>query len=102
MRKQRSIKALKAYLKLAFYSGAVMLVGIGMAGATLDEQVTKASAIVLGNLASLVVGGATAVGGGMAVFQGNVMKGLGIVGVGATIGIGIALAKSKTIFDLLQ
>jgi hypothetical protein len=30
------------------------------------------------------------------------MKAFGIVGVGATIGIGIALAKSKTIFNLLQ
>jgi hypothetical protein len=97
-----SISRIKTSIKIAAYSGMLTLMNVGMVYAHLDEQIDKASAIVLGNLAALIVGGSTVVGGGMAVFQGNVMKGLGIVGVGATVGIGIALAKSKTIFNLLQ
>ena len=94
--------AFRIYLNTAAYSVAMALMTVAVSYATLDEQVEKASTLVLGNLASLVVGGGTAVGGAIAVYQGNVMKGLGIVGVGATIGIGIALAKTKAIFNLLN
>jgi hypothetical protein len=59
--------------KIAAYSVFAALVMVGMAEATLDQQVTKATDIVLGNLASLVVGGGTAIGGGVAVFQGNII-----------------------------
>ncbi len=95
-------RTIAQYVKIAVYSGVALALTASMAYATLDEQVSRASNIVLGNLASLVVGGGTAVGGGVAVFQGNIMKALGIVGVGATIGIGIALAKNGVIFNLLQ
>ena len=75
---------------------------MGISYATLDTQITKVSDIVLGNLAALIVGGGMVVGGGYSVYQGDIPKGLAQVGVGALIGIGTALAKSKAIFAVLS
>lgn len=97
----------KQFLKMTCYAGlmsTIVMGGILVAAswAHLDDQVDKATTLVLGKVAPLVLGGATLFGGGSAILAGKVYPGLAIVGVGAITGIGIALAKSGTIFNLLQ
>ena len=93
---------LKIWSKALGYVSAAMLVTTGIVHANLDAQITKASDIVLGNLAALIIGGGMVVGGGYSCYQGDIGKGLAQVGVGGLIGIGTALAKSKVIFNILN
>lgn len=98
----RDTKKLKTVAKVLGYTSVALLLTTGLTWATLDEQVEKASALVLGKVATLVVGGATLFGGGYTVIQGNIPKGMAILGVGLMTGIGIALAKNGALFTLLQ
>ncbi len=93
---------LKTGIKVLGYASVAMLLTTDFAWATLDEQVGKASDLVLGKVAPLIVGGGTLFGGGMAAINGDPYKCMAILGVGALTGIGIALAKSGAIFSLLQ
>lgn len=93
---------LKTTAKVLGYASVAVLLTTGLAWATLDDQVEKASALVLGKVATLMVGGGTLFGGGYALVQGNIGKGMAIIGTGVITGIGIALAKNGTIFALLQ
>jgi hypothetical protein len=92
----------KIWLKLSGYSLAALLVMKGISYASLEEQVSKVNDLMLGHIATAVVGGGMALGGGYSIFSGNIMKGLGQLGVGALIGIGVALTKNQSIFSLLQ
>ena len=96
------VNRLKTPAKIMGYVSVALLITTGLAGATLDDQVEKASALVLGKVATLVVGGGTLFGGGYSIVQGNIGKGMAIIGVGVMTGIGIALAKAGTLFTLLQ
>lgn len=88
--------------KILGYTSVAVIVTTGLCWATLDEQVEKASTLVLGKVATLIVGGGALFGGGHALIQGNITRGLAIIGVGAITGIGVALAKSGQMFSLLQ
>lgn len=96
------VNRLKTPAKIMGYVSVALLITTGLAWATLDDQVEKASALVLGKVATLVVGGGTLFGGGYSIVQGNIGKGMAIIGVGVMTGIGIALAKAGTLFTLLQ
>jgi hypothetical protein len=89
-------------IKVFGYTSAALLLMTEFAWATLDEQVGKATDLVLGKVAPLIVGGATLFGGGMAALNGDPYKCMAILGVGGITGIGIALAKSGAIFSVLQ
>ena len=102
MKINRYAKHLKTTAKVVGYVSIALLLTTGLSWATLDEQVQKASDLVLGNVAKLVLGGGTLFGGGYSIVQGNIGKGMAIIGVGAITGIGIALAKAGTLFTLLQ
>ena len=93
---------LKIWSKAIRYVSIAMLAMIGFAHATLDAQITKVSDIVLGNLASLLIGGGLVVGGGYSCYQGDIPKGLAQIGVAGGIGIVTALVKSKAIFNILN
>jgi hypothetical protein len=95
-------KHLRITAKNLGYVSVTLLLTTGLACATLDVQIEKASSLVLGKVATLVVGGGTLFGGGYALIQGNIGKGMAIIGTGVITGIGIALAKNGTIFNLLQ
>jgi len=95
-------KNLKTTAKIMGYVSLALLVTTGMSWATLDEQVDKASTLVLGKVATLVLGGGTLFGGGYSIIQGNIAKGMAIIGTGVITGVGIALAKAGTLFTLLQ
>jgi hypothetical protein len=95
-------KYLKTPAKIVGYVSVALLLTTGLSWATLDDQVEKASTLVLGKVATLVVGGGTLFGGGYSIVQGNIGKGMAIIGVGVLTGIGIALAKAGTLFSLLQ
>jgi len=98
----RYAKHLKTTAKVGAYVSIALLITTGLSWATLDDQVDKASTLVTGNVAKLIVGGGTLFGGGYALVQGNIGKGMAIIGTGALTGIGIALAKAGTLFNLLQ
>lgn len=102
MNHYRYAKQLKTTIKVLGYSSVALLLITDPTLAHLDEQVEKASTLVLGKVATLVVGGGTLFGGGYSLIQGNIGKGMAIIGTGVITGIGIALAKSGTIFTLLQ
>lgn len=89
-------------VKVCGYSIAALLMMKGMGYASLEDQVTKVNNLVTGQIATGVVAGGMAIGGGYSIMSGNIMKGLGQLGVGALIGIGIALTKNQSIFTLLQ
>ena len=93
---------LKTGIKILGYTSAALFLTTDFALATLDEQVGKATDLVLGKVAPLIVGGATLFGGGMAALNGDPYKCMAILGVGGITGIGIALAKSGAIFSVLQ
>ena len=93
---------LKIWGKAIGYVSLVMIVMTGFSYATLDAQITKVSDIVLGNLASLLIGGGLVVGGGYSCYQGDIPKGLAQIGVAGGIGIVTALVKSKAIFNILN
>lgn len=93
---------LKEWSKVAFYTGAMVALYVGVSHADFEQQLTKASDLTLGKLAALVLGGGAVVGGGREVKDGNVMKGLGIIAVVAMIGIVIAMIKNNTIFTALS
>lgn len=95
-------KHLKTGIKILGYTSAALLLTTDFALANLDEQVGKATDLVLGKVAPLIVGGATLFGGGMAALNGDPYKCMAILGVGGITGIGIALAKSGAIFSVLQ
>lgn len=91
---------LKTSLKVMGYASAMALVGVGITYAHLDQQVENVSSLVFGKVANLVVGTAALFGGGHALIQGNVSRGMAILGTGVVTGIGIALAKNGQMFDL--
>lgn len=93
---------LKTGIKVLGYMSVTVLITTEFAWATLDEQVGKATDLVLGKVAPLIVGGATLFGGGMSALNGDPYKCIAILGVGGLTGIGIALAKSGALFNLLQ
>lgn len=95
-------KPLKTPLKIMGYTALAFLTCTGLAFADLGGQVDKASTLVLGKVATLIVGGGTLFGGGYALVQGNISKGLAILGTGALTGLGIALAKSGDLFTLFK
>jgi|GEM_PF-1980699 len=95
-------KKLKTVVKVLGYTSVALLLTTGLTWATLDDQVDKASKLVLGKVATLVVGGGTLFGGGYSIVQGNIGKGMAILGVGVLTGVGIALAKNGTLFTLLE
>lgn len=102
MIKLKNIDKYKGIAKSLFYSTTLTLTTICLTYAHLDDQIEKATEVVLGPFASLIVGGATLIGGGIFAVQGKVIPAASVLGVGAMTGIGIALAKSKVIFNLLQ
>jgi D-arabinose 1-dehydrogenase-like Zn-dependent alcohol dehydrogenase len=89
-------------VKVLGYTSLALLLTTEFTLATLDVQVDKATDLVLGKVAPLIVGGATLFGGGMAALNGDPYKCMAILGVGGITGIGIALAKSGAIFSVLQ
>lgn len=93
---------LRVWGKAFGYVSVVMAATTGLSYATLDEQITKVSDIVLGNLAALLIGGGLVVGGGYSCYQGDIPKGLAQIGVAGGIGIVTALVKSKAIFNILN
>ena len=93
---------LKVWGKALCYLCVGMLTMTVFAHAALDAQITKVSDIVLGNLASLLIGGGLVVGGGYSCYQGDIPKGLAQIGVAGGIGIVTALVKSKAIFNILN
>lgn len=95
-------KNFQVEIKPIAYTTLAIFTTMGVTYATLDQQITKVSDIVLGNLAALIVGGGMVVGGGYSCYQGDIARGLAQVGVGALIGIATALAKSKAIFNVLS
>jgi hypothetical protein len=95
-------ESLKVWAKAMGYVAGTYIVMTGISFATLDEQVTKASNLVLGNVAALMLGGGLVVGGAYSVYQGDISRALGQFGVAGIIGIGTALAKSKVIFNILN
>jgi D-arabinose 1-dehydrogenase-like Zn-dependent alcohol dehydrogenase len=92
---------LKTGIKVLGYTTMAMILTTEFALATLDDQVDKATDLVLGKVAPLVIGGATLFGGGVAALNGKPYEAIAILGVGGIIGIGIALAKSGAIFNVL-
>lgn len=102
MSQKASVNRVKAFLKVAAWVSAGLMLTTGLCWATLDGQVEKATNLVLGKVASLVVGGGTLFGGGYSIVQGNIGQGMAIIGVGALTGIGIALAKSEALFKVLS
>ncbi|MGV8948512.1 MAG: hypothetical protein ACOH2E_03990 [Candidatus Paracaedibacter sp.] len=66
-------------IKVFGYTSAVLLLTTEFAWATLDEQVGKATDLVLGKVAPLIVGGATLFGGGMAALNGDPYKCMAIL-----------------------
>ena len=101
MRLNMNKQHLKTGIKVLGYTSVAVLLTTGFAWATLDVQVEKATDLVLGKVAPLIVGGATLFGGGMAAINGDPYKCMAILGVGGITGIGIALAKSGAIFNVL-
>ena len=97
-----STAELRVWGKAIGYVSLVMIVMTGFSYATLDAQITKVSDIVLGNLATLLIGGGLVVGGGYSCYQGDIPKGLAQIGVAGGIGIVTALVKSKAIFNILN
>lgn len=93
---------LRVWGKALGYVSVLMVATTGLSHATLDEQITKVSDIVLGNLAALLIGGGLVVGGGYSCYQGDIPKGLAQIGVAGGIGIVTALVKSKAIFNILN
>ena len=92
----------KVWVRASCYSLGALLMMKGISYASLEEQVTKASKLMLGDISALVVGGGMAIGGGYSIVSGNVMKGVAQFGVGALIGIGVAITKNQSIFNVLQ
>ena len=92
----------KEWMKVALYTGVVAAVYTTASYATFEAQIEKASSLTLGKLAGLILGGGAIVGGGLQVKDGNVMKGLGVIAVVGIIGLGVALIKAGTVFNVLQ
>jgi len=99
---RHSITFPRVPLRVLGYAAIFALVAVGASWAHLDQQVEKASNLVLSKVATLIVGGGALFGGGHALIQGNISRGMAILGTGALTGIGIALAKSGALFELLQ
>ncbi|MBW8309198.1 MAG: hypothetical protein K0M45_06125 [Candidatus Paracaedibacteraceae bacterium] len=91
-----------SWLKGISYSVALGVLLITAAEANLDQQVTRLSDLVLGKVAGTVLGGGLAIGGGVTIYAGHVMKGIGQLFLAALIGIGVWLAKSGAIFSGLS
>jgi hypothetical protein len=93
---------IKVWVKAGGYCLGALLMMKGICYASLEEQVTKASKLLLGDIAAIVVGGGMAIGGGYSIVSGNIMKGVAQFGVGALIGVGVAITKNQSIFSVLQ
>lgn len=95
---------LNKYVKIANYMAFTLALSVGacLAEGTLETQVTKASNLMLGNMASLLLGGAAVVGGAIQIKAGNILMGGAVLLVAALTGIGVALIKNQSIFSVLN
>lgn len=92
----------KLLVKSAVYALGFLAVGGGCAYAGLEEQITKASELMLGKAAALLLGGAAVVGGTVQIKSGNILMGAAVLVVAAVTGIGVAMIKNQSIFTLLN
>lgn len=102
MNRENCVKHLKTTAQILGYASMACILTTGLAWAHLDDQVDKATTLVLGKVAPLIIGAATVFGGGAAAINGSIAKACAIFAVGGITGIGIALARSGDIFKLLQ
>lgn len=85
----------------AYILGA-LIVGGSLAHAGLEDQITKASDLILGKAAALLLGGSAVVGGAIQIKSGNILMGAAVLVVAAVTGIGVAMIKNQSIFALLN
>lgn len=95
------VKFIKGQGMALAYSPLVLTALTTLSHATLEDQIDKASTLVLGKAAALLIGGGAVVGGAVQIKAGNIMMGAGILGLAAITGITVAMIKNQSIFNLL-
>lgn len=88
--------------KSTVYILGALIIGSGFAYAGLEDQITKASDLILGKAAALLLGGSAVVGGAIQIKSGNILMGAAVLVVASVIGIGVAMIKNQSIFALLN
>lgn len=92
----------RQWLKLGICAAVIAVLYTIDCHATLEDQLDKATNLVTGKFAKMMLGGAAACGAVGAIVKGNFLLALAICGAAAVTAMLIALIKAGSIFTVMQ